>query len=288
MFSKLYEADHKTISLEFFPPRKVSQLEETLKMISDLALLQPDFMTCTYGAGGGTRALTRQIVSYMHNQLKLPAVAHLTCVGHSQAEIDGVLDGLAAEGIFNILALRGDPPKGIQEFIPPPQGFSCARDLVSHVARRKEFAIAVAGYPEKHRESTSWESEIAYLRAKQNAGGEVVLTQLFFDEDLYFDFLERARAGGVIIPIVPGVMPISSVGQLEKFGSMFNVTVPEKLKREARSLAGAEEELIQFGISAAISLCEKLVKGGAPGVHLYTLNRSTQARPIVEKLRTLI
>jgi len=115
-----------------------------------------------------------------------------------------------------------------------------------------------------------------------------VLTQLFFDEDLYFDFLERARAGGVIIPIVPGVMPISSVGQLEKFGSMFNVTVPEKLKREARSLAGAEEELIQFGISAAISLCEKLVKGGAPGVHLYTLNRSTQARPIVEKLRTLI
>ena len=225
-FAEIYNQGRPIFSLEFFPPRDPALLDNTLSLIKSLHALGPDFMTCTYGAGGGTRALTRQIVSYMQNQLGATSVAHLTCVGHSVAELSTVLDQLNAEGVQHVLALRGDPPKGTAAFEAHPEGLKNARELVELITERQDFSIAVAGYPEGHREARSPQSELEYLRSKVDAGAEVIFTQLFFDVDSFFRFVDNARRAGVSVPIVPGLMPLSSVSQLARFEELFNVQVP--------------------------------------------------------------
>ncbi len=282
-FSDIYSSNKSIISFEFFPPRKKEHLEKTKSLMKELASLGPDFMTVTYGAGGSTRTFTKDLVSYINSEINLPAVAHLTCVSHTKEEIDQVLNELKESGISNILALRGDPPKGKKGFEITPGGFSCARDLTNHLKSRNDFSIAVAGYPESHLEAKSAQEDLRYLKEKVDAGAEVVLTQLFFDTELYFDFCKQAKEIGINIPIVPGILPISSKSQLEKFTSLCGASIPTRLEKELLSLK--DEDVVSFGTEYAIEMCRKLLEGGAPGLHIYTLNKWQQTGPIVESIK---
>ncbi len=281
-FSEIYKQDKKIISFEFFPPKKKEKLGATKELIKELSTLGPDFMTVTYGAGGSTRGFTKELVSYIHSEVNLPAVAHLTCVSHTLDDINFVLDDLKQSGISNVLALRGDPPKGETSFEAVDGGFSCARDLTSHIKDRKDFSIAVAGYPESHLEAKSAEQDLEYLKEKVDAGAEVILTQLFFDVGLYFDFCKRAKAIGINVPIVPGILPISSKSQVKKFTTLCGASVPSELEKQLSSLQ--DEDVVDFGTEYAIKMCKDLLEGGAPGLHIYTLNKWQQTGPIVKSL----
>ena len=282
-FENLYKESSKILSLEFFPPRFEERMPETLQLIADLSQCRPHYMTVTYGAGGGTRHLTRKIASHITNELNIPAVAHLTCVNHSVEEIDREVEQLNSHGITNILALRGDPPRGEIEFQPHPEGFSNARDLASHLSSKEGISLAVAGYPEVHKEATSLDGDLKYLKEKVNAGAEIVITQLFFDNDFYFKFVDAARSIGISAPIVPGIMPIGNVAQLNKFTSMCGASIPQPLRNSLEKLK-SKEDVIRFGIDYASEQCRGLLEGGSPGVHLYTLNKSVQVPSVIEGL----
>lgn len=284
-FAELFASGKKVFSLEFFPPKEEAALPATLELIKTLSKIHPDFMTVTYGAGGGTRERTRQMVSYIHQQLSIAAVAHLTCVGHSRQEIKEIVAALSQEGIKNILALRGDLPLGEATYSPAVDGFKNALELVSFLKSQGDFNIAVAGYPEVHRDALSPEADITYLAQKVAAGAELVLTQLFFEASIYFNFVERAKKAGINVPIVPGIMPISSIGQLERFTQMCGASIPPQLGKELAALQDDKEGVCSFGTSYALSLCEQLLEGGAPGIHLYTINRGKQVMSILSSLQ---
>jgi methylenetetrahydrofolate reductase (NADPH) len=284
-FAEVYSQPEKILSFEFFPPKQAEGLEETKFQIRRLARCKPHFMTVTYGAGGGTREFTRRLVSFIHNELGQPAAAHLTCVGHSSSEIDAVLNGLAEEGINAVVALRGDPPEREKPFEKHPQGFVNALELTAHIKKHGGFSIAVAGYPEGHPEASSLEADIDYLKRKVDAGAEVVITQLFFDPEYYFRFRDKAVKRGIKVPLVPGIMPIGSISQIRRFTTMCGATIPGALQNALAVYEQDSSGLIHFGIDCAVKLCAELLAQGAPGLHLYTLNRSVQAQPIVESLK---
>lgn len=285
-FSEIYESSSPVYSLEFFPPKDPQKIETTKSLMKRMARLDPHFMTVTYGAGGGTRVLTGELTAYIAGELSIPAVAHLTCVGHSREEIRSVLDALENSGISNVLALRGDPPKGQDTFEVHPDGFTCARDLCRFIVDRGGFSAAVAGYPECHHDAADWDSELNYLREKQEAGAEVIITQLFFEAELYFRYTERARAAGVTLPIVPGIMPISNFKQLKRFTSLCGATVPQKIISALEPIQEDKEAVRSYGTELAFSLCRELLRGGAPGIHFYTLNKSFQVEDVLSQLRT--
>ena len=284
-FRDLYSKSYPIVSLEFFPPKKEASLPAVMATIRDSVELSPDFITITYGAGGGTRELTRRLVSFVNNEIPLPAAAHLTCVGHSVAEIDGVLDELQSVGISRIVALRGDPPKGDGSFVAHPQGFANAMQLTEHINKRGGFSVAVAGYPETHAEADSAQADIDYLKRKVDAGADVVLTQLFFDETFFLRFRDRACAAGINVPIVPGVMPISNVSQVKRFTSMCGASLPQALLDQLSVCENDTEAVSQVGISEAVRMLTVLLQEGISGVHFYTLNKSPQLREIIRELR---
>lgn len=273
------------VSFEFFPPKSAdadAQLEDALRKLRPLA---PAFVSVTYGAGGTTREKTVELVRRIRHEWELLPMAHLTCVGATQAEIGGVLDRLHAAGIANVLALRGDPPKGAKAFEATAGGFRYANELADYVRRDGRFAIGGACYPEGHPETRDLAAGVAHLKAKVDAGARFLLTQLFFDPAVYFAFVARARAAGITVPIVPGVMPVTNVEQLERFTSMCGASIPPELRERLDRVKDDPQVVMNVGIDHATWQCEQLLRGGAPGIHFYTLNKSPSARAVFENLR---
>lgn len=288
-FSNIFKKQKPVLSFEFFPPKKEQSLSETETLIRDLSTLSPDFLTVTYGALGGTRGHTTHLVHFIAKELQIPAVAHLTCVGHTKEEIRAILKQLEELGVSKILALRGDPPRGSSEFQAPAQGLSCARDLVAFIKSEEDklssrFSVAVAGYPETHRDALDPQSDIDYLKQKVEAGAELIITQLFFETELYFRFVDKARSAGINLPILPGIMPVSNVNQIKRFTSMCGASIPRKMLETLEQLEHDPLAVQAYGIDYALKQGQELLQGGAPGVHFYTLNKSAQIKAIVQSL----
>lgn len=274
-------------SFEFFPP-KTPEGEATLwETLEDLRALEPGFVSVTYGAGGSTRDRTVGLVTQIKARTGIEPVAHLTCVGHTREELGAVLTTLKAARIENVLALRGDPPKGSTRFETVPGGFQYASELVDFTAQREDgFCVGVAAYPEGHLEAASKDEDLRALKAKVDAGADFVITQLFFDNAFYFDFVERARRAGINVPIVPGIMPITGYGQLGPFVRRCGATVPMRLQLQMERIKDEPEAVAQLGVAHATLQCIELLDRGVPGIHFYTLNRSPATRMIVSALRS--
>ena len=272
-------------SFEFFPPKDDRGVDALFETVANLKPLEPAFVSVTYGAGGSTREKTVAITQKIKREAGIEAMAHLTCVGHSRDEIGELLDQYEAAGIENIMALRGDPPRGDTEFVPHPQGFSHANELIDFIRQRKDFCIGGAGYPEVHPEAPSPEEDLRNLRRKIDVGCDFVVTQLFFDERDYFDFVSRARAAHIDTPIIPGVMPVTNTAQIKRFTQMCGARIPDALLAKLEAVASDPEGVVEVGIEHATRQCRALLEGGAPGIHFYTLNRSLSTRTIVANLR---
>ncbi len=272
-----------SISFEFFPPKSDEAAAQLERTIADLSVLDPAFVSVTYGAGGSTREKTLEIVSRIRSQAGIEAMAHLTCVGASKAEIGATVNRLVGAGVTNILALRGDPPRGETSFIPAADGFAYADELVGYVrgAHGKTLSVGGAAYPEKHPECASDALDLDNLKRKVDAGVDFLITQLFFDNRCYWDFCERARAAGIGVPILPGIMPITNASNLQRFGATF----PPQLEAELENRKADLQAVMQLGVAHATAQCIDLLRGGAPGIHFYTLNRSTATREVFAELR---
>lgn len=272
-------------SFEFFPPKDDPGVDRLFETVARLKPLRPAFVSVTYGAGGSTREKTVAITQRIKREAGIEAMAHLTCVGHGRDEIAALLDDYEDAGIENVMALRGDPPRGDTEFVPHPQGFSHANELIAFIRGRKDFCIGGAGYPEMHPEAPSPEEDLLNLKRKVDAGADFVVTQLFFDEHDYFEFVSRARSEGIDVPIVPGVMPVTNTAQIKRFTQMCGATIPGPLLAKLEAVAGNAEAVVEAGIEHATRQCHALLEGGAPGIHFYTLNRSLSTRKIVASLQ---
>jgi methylenetetrahydrofolate reductase (NADPH) len=274
-----------SFSFEFFPPRSDAAARALARTVAELAPLNPAFVSVTYGAGGSTRALTLETVGRLSAETGITVMAHLTCVGHDRAELRRILADLRRAGVRNLMALRGDPPRGEATFVPPADGFAHADELIRFIRTEGfDFCIGAACYPEGHLESEDRAQDLAYVQRKVAAGAEFLITQLFYDNAFYFDFLRRARAIGMTVPIIPGIMPITDVAQVQRITRLCGATIPIRLQLQLERCETADE-VFQVGLRWAIAQCRELLAGGAPGIHFYTLNRSPATRRILEAIR---
>lgn len=282
------ERGEPVFSFEFFPPKTADGERQLLATVEALRPLAPGFVSVTYGAGGSTRRKTVELVTRLKREAEVEPVAHLTCVGASRAELAEVLDEVAASGVQNVLALRGDPPKGATSFTPHPDGFRFASELVAFIRSRPDrwpFCVGAAAYPEGHPETRDLHADLAHLGEKVRAGADFLVTQLFFDNAQYFRFVERARAAGVLTPILPGIMPFTNVEQAERFTELCGASIPTALRAAMAARRDDGDASLQLGVAHATLQCGDLLRRGAPGVHFYTLNRSPSTRAIVAALR---
>ncbi len=283
---ELLAAPGPVFSFEFFPPKTEAGEQNLYTALGELRELGPSFVSVTYGAGGSTRAKTIEIVRAIKRDYGLEAMAHFTCVGATTAELRSTLDEMSAAGIDNVLALRGDPPAGEEVWRKTDGGLEYSSELVSLIAADYPFAVGAACFPETHIHAVSPEADLEHLAEKVAAGVDFLITQLFFDNSLYFDFLARARAAGIEVPIVPGILPITQIGQLERMTKMCGASIPEGLRRELHARRDQPEEAVRdFGVAYATLQCAELLAAGAPGVHFYTLNRSPATRAILSALK---
>ena len=281
----LLSADAPVFSFEFFPPRTPEGVEALFETVEALKPLAPSFVSVTYGAGGATRDGTLEIATRIKHEHGLEAMAHLSCVGETTDGLTEILDRLEAGGIDNVLALRGDPPRGETAFKPREGGLDSAAELTAFVSQRYRFAIGGACFPEVHPEAASPEADLAYLKTKVTSGASFLITQLFFDNRLYFDFVEAARASGIDVPIIPGVIPIGSYAKIERFCGLCEASIPKELAQEMEALGGDNDAEAELGTAYAARQCEELLAGGAPGVHFYTLNTAPQTRAVLGALK---
>ncbi|MEW6146292.1 MAG: methylenetetrahydrofolate reductase [NAD(P)H] [Thermodesulfobacteriota bacterium] len=279
------------ISFEIFPPKTEKGMENLEKVLEELAGLSPDFITVTYGAMGSTRERTLEIASLIKNRFGVESACHLTCVGSSRDDLDRMLNRIYEAGIENIVAIRGDTPPGAAEFIPPPDGYRYGYELVRHIRhfeektlKRRYFGIAVGGYPEKHTEAPDIEADIKNLKLKVDAGADIVITQLFFDNRHYFEFTERAKAHGINTPIIPGLMPILSVRQIERITSMCGASIPSRLRKRLDACKDDDEKARAIGIAQCVDQSKELLNRGVPGIHYYVLNKSEHMKEIIGAL----
>jgi methylenetetrahydrofolate reductase (NADH) len=272
-------------SFEFFPPKTERGEQNLYAALEELGTLDPSFVSVTYGAGGSTREKTIGIVKRIKRDYGLEAMAHFTCVGATVAQLRGTLDEMAAAEIENVLALRGDPPAGQTEWTRTDGGLEYSSELVALIKADYPFAIGAACFPETHIHAASTEEDLEHLAEKVRAGVDFLITQLFFDNARYFDFVARARAAGIDVPIVPGIMPITQVGQIERMAAMCGASIPDGLRRELRLRAEEPEAVLDLGVAYASLQCAELLAAGAPGIHFYTLNRSPATRAILGVLK---
>src|SRR5262249_30566903 len=284
--SDLLGVNGPVFSFEFFPPKTEQGEHNLYRAIDRLRELEPTFVSVTYGAGGTTREKTVELVRRIKHEIGIETMAHLTCVGASREEIEAVLGRLAASGIENVLALRGDPPRDQATFVRPANGFGFASELVQFIrARRLPFAVGGACYPEGHIECRDLQQDLTHLKIKVDAGVDFVITQLFFDNADYFAFVARARGRGVRGPIIPGIMPITNLAQIERFTALCGARIPEALQARLRDAGDDEDAVRAVGVAHATAQCRDLLARGAPGIHFYTLNQSPATRAILEQLR---
>ena len=274
-------------SFEFFPP-KTDEGERNLRAaLKTLVALEPDFASVTYGAGGSTRERTIDLTKWLKRDLGIEAMAHLSCVGATREELCAILDGIAQAGIDNVLALRGDPPRGETEWRPHPGGLHYSTELVALIRAQYPFSIGAACFPEVHPQAPDLAHDLRFLLEKIHCGASFLITNLFFDNELYFRFVEEARAVGVEVPIIPGIMPITDVGQIKTITGMCGATIPSALLDQLEIRAGDPDAVLQLGVSYATLQCAELLARGAPGIHFYTLNRSHATRAILSALKLL-
>ena len=276
--SELFAQRRPLRSIEFFPPKDDAGVEALRQTAAALKSISPDFVSVTYGAGGSTRQRTAQVSALLRSEFAYTVMPHLTCVGHSRAELEEIADRIHADGFRNIMALRGDPPKGMAEFRPAADGLRYANELVGLLrARHPDFCLGVGGYPEKHPEAPSEEADLRNLKRKVDAGAAFVTTQLFLDNDAYYRFVGRCEKAGIRVPIVPGIMPVLSLKQIQRFSSMCGTSLPAKLQRRLEAAGEAPEIVEAVGIDWALAQIRDLLSRGAPGYHLYILNRAKSA-----------
>jgi len=278
-------SDEPVFSLEFFPP-KTPEGEEMLKeTLSTLGDLEPAFVSVTYGAGGTTRERTVEITKSIKRDYGIEAMAHLSCVGEPTERLREILDEIGEAGIENVLALRGDPPRGEDEWKPHPGGLSYSTELTALIAGDYGYSIGAACFPEVHPEATDLASDLRFLKEKVDAGARFLITQLFFDNELYFDFVREARAVGIDVPIIAGIMPVTNVKQIQTITGMCGATIPAGVMAQLEARADDPDAVLQFGVAYATQQCAELLRGGAPGIHFYTLNRSPATRAILSALK---
>jgi methylenetetrahydrofolate reductase (NADPH) len=279
--------DEPTFSFEFFPP-KTDEGERNLRTaLQALQPMEPDFASVTYGAGGSTRDRTLEIVTTLKRDYGIETMAHLTCVGTSVAELRTTLDRIRAAGIDNVLALRGDPPRGETEWRPHPEGLSYSSQLAQLISENYPFAVGAACFPECHPQAPDLAHDIDFLKVKVSSGASFLITNVFFDNEAYFQFVEQARAAGVTVPILPGIMPITNVAQIKTITGLCGATIPDRLLEELEVRAEDPESVAELGVSYATLQCAELLARGATGIHFYTLNRSPATRAILSALRLL-
>jgi methylenetetrahydrofolate reductase (NADPH) len=274
-----------TISFEFFPPKTEAGFTSLFNTIKDLHPLKPSYVSVTYGAGGSTRQKTVELVERIQRESSILAMAHLTCVGHTSAEIGTILDDLWKAGVQNVLTLRGDPPSGpAAQFVATEGGFGYASDLAKFARSRHNFCIGVAGYPEGHPQCLNRTRDLEMLKLKADNGGNFVVTQLFFDNADFYRFRDQARAMGIKIPIIAGIMPILNVSQIKRFISMCGAKIPHSLLQKLELVEQDAEAVYATGIEHSVQQCRDLLAQGVDGLHFYTLNKSRATVDIVRAL----
>lgn len=286
--SDCYGRTDPVYSFEFFPPKTDQGATNLMATVADLEqALAPDFVSVTYGAGGSTRSRTLEVVTSIQREIGITAMAHQTCMASSQDEVREVIGQLIGNGIENVLALRGDMPKDAAGSALHPEGFKHATELIEFLADNYDLDVGAACYPECHVESKSPDQDLHWTREKVRLGASFLITQLFFDNACYFDFVERARGAGIDVPLVPGIMPITNVAQIERFTQMCGASIPEELADRLRRVADDPAAVMATGIEQAIGQCRDLLERGAPGIHFYTLNKSHATRSVLAALRRL-
>jgi methylenetetrahydrofolate reductase (NADPH) len=272
-------------SFEFFPPKTDEGLANLRQTLAVLSTDEPDFVSVTYGALGSTRDKTIDIVKWIKQDLGIEAMAHFTCVGATVEELRVTLGEIEAAGVDNVLALRGDPPAGQEEWVQTPGGLLYSTELIELLRESYDFAIGAAAFPEVHPQAESSESDIRFLKAKQDAGASFLITQLFFDNEYYFDFVVRAREGGVTVPIIPGIMPVTNLRNIKRITELCESEIPEPFERQLAAREDDPQAMQDLGVAYATLQCVDLLARGAPGIHFYTLNRSPATRAILAALR---
>ncbi len=282
----IFNTEPRTFSIEIFPPKTEKGMESLCVTLEGLARLKPDFVSVTYGAGGSSRDTTLSIVRLVQEKYKLLAMHHFTCVVHTKTEIKAILDELKGLDIRNILALRGDAPKDRPDWTPGPENFKYSSELVEFIRENYGdfFSLGVAGFPEGHPLAKDREFDAEILKKKVDAGGEFVMTQLFFDNELYFDYVRRLRALGINARVIPGVLPITNYESAINFCKSCGASVPQKVHDIFKPIADDKEKTLETGTRFAIGQCRDLLDGGAPGLHLYTLNKIEPVRTILKSL----
>jgi methylenetetrahydrofolate reductase (NADPH) len=282
---EILEERRPVFSFEFFPPKTEEGEQNLWAALEELKRDEPAFVSVTYGAGGSTRDRTIGIVKRIKSEVGLEAMAHFTCVGATVDDLRGTLDEMRDAGVENVLALRGDPPEGQTQWTKTEGGLEYSTELAQLIAADYDFAIGAACFPEVHPEATDMESDIAFLKRKVDAGARFLITQLFFDNELYFDFVREARAAGIDVPIIPGIMPVTGYAQVKRFTERCGASIPPLYERELAARSEDADAVKDLGVAYATLQCADLLARGAPGIHFYTLNRSPATRSILAALR---